>query len=729
MKKAILLLVVFYTIFYQNLEAQSFFEQIPNCTAKGTAVDDAGNVYIVGSFTGSLTLGTTTLESAGAQDIFIAKYDATGTPLWSKRAGGTDIEQGLGIALSGSAVYITGSFQTTINFNTPSATGSHEITTANSGSIDGFVAKYDNTGAFQWAKRSGASFNAIAASGNEVYVTGSFSGTVNFNTPSAVGSNEITSAGSIDIVVAKYDDTGAFQWAKRGGASGADAGLGIAVSGTSVYITGYYRSTANFNTPSVAGSHELIGANLNDDVFVAKYNNIGVFQWAIRGGVYSGSPSSANDKGYAIAASGNAVYVTGSFVNGTADFNTPTSTTNNTVVSAGSNDVFLVKFNDAGVYQWARRVGGTGLDQSFGIALSGTSVYITGSFNLIANFNTPSDALTHTVTSVGGTDIYIAKFDDTGAFVSAQRAGGTGADIGNSIAVSGSTVYVVGTLNGGSSSFFASNLICSPTVSITASPSGTITTGTSVTFTATPTNGGTPTYQWEKNNVIVGTNSATYTDVSLVNNDVIKCIITSTGVCSYNVQATSTDHTMSVTSALPVELLDFWGQNTEGGNLLTWTTANEVNNKGFQVERLAPSTPRGGEVWDVLGFKTANNKSSTYDFTDNTPLPITSGSAISTSYYRLRQFDNDGKETLSKIISISMKGNNKLKVYPNPVSNILTIETGANDVFQIYNLLGQQVMAGKIPPSGARGLDVSALPEGSYFLKVGREQGKFVKQE
>ena len=162
---------------------------------------------------------------------------------------------------------------------------------------------------------------------------------------------------------------------------------------------------------------------------------------------------------------------------------------------------------------------------------------------------------------------------------------------------------------------------------------------------------------------------------------------------------------------LPVELLDFSGKNTEGGNLLTWTTANEQTNKGFQVERL---NSLGN--WDVLGFKTANTKASTYEFTDNAPL--------STSYYRLRQIDNDGKETLSKVISINTKGSSKLKAYPSVTTGILTIETTEIAEYQIFNLLGQQVMNGK---TGQR-LDVSALPQGTYILKVGQEQAKFIKQ-
>jgi hypothetical protein len=170
-----------------------------------------------------------------------------------------------------------------------------------------------------------------------------------------------------------------------------------------------------------------------------------------------------------------------------------------------------------------------------------------------------------------------------------------------------------------------------------------------------------------------------------------------------------------VYGALPVELLSFTAQNQTGSNRLNWVTASEVNNKGFQVERIMDN----GQ-WIMLGFVNAKSKAASYDFTDNTPLSI--------SYYRLRQIDNDGKETLSKVVSVSAKGSSKLKVYPNPVSDVLAIETSATGTFDILNLLGQQVMHDKTPPSGVGGLDVSALPQGTYFLKVGEEQAKFVKQ-
>ncbi|MBK9542524.1 MAG: IPT/TIG domain-containing protein [Bacteroidetes bacterium] len=88
-------------------------------------------------------------------------------------------------------------------------------------------------------------------------------------------------------------------------------------------------------------------------------------------------------------------------------------------------------------------------------------------------------------------------------------------------------------------------------VSISASPSATICSGTSVTFTATPTNGGaTPTYQWKKNGVNVGTNSTTYTDAALANGNTITCVMTSNATCVTGNPATSNTITMIVTTSV-----------------------------------------------------------------------------------------------------------------------------------------------------------------------------------
>jgi Secretion system C-terminal sorting domain len=169
-------------------------------------------------------------------------------------------------------------------------------------------------------------------------------------------------------------------------------------------------------------------------------------------------------------------------------------------------------------------------------------------------------------------------------------------------------------------------------------------------------------------------------------------------------------------TVLPIELTQF-DVNTKGSkNHLTWRTASEKDNRHFDIERSTDGT-----TFRPIGQVKGNNKPSSYQFVDNQPFAIT--------YYRLRQIDFDGTASLSNIVSVTQKGKGKaLTIYPNPVSNTLTVENTEEDEevgnFQIINLLGQQVLSGKT----GQGLDVSALPQGTYVLRVGEEQAKFIKQ-
>lgn len=82
-----------------------------NGSVGGVAADASGNLLVVGTFSGTLTLGSTTLTSAGYQDIFLAKYlTATNTWAWAVRAGGLNYDYGASVAVRGSSIYVVGSF-------------------------------------------------------------------------------------------------------------------------------------------------------------------------------------------------------------------------------------------------------------------------------------------------------------------------------------------------------------------------------------------------------------------------------------------------------------------------------------------------------------------------------------------------------------------------------------------------------------------------------------------
>ncbi|HRF19894.1 MAG TPA: SBBP repeat-containing protein, partial [Chitinophagaceae bacterium] len=198
----------------------------------------------------------------------------------------------------------------------------------------------------------------VDGSGN-VCVTGVFQGTVDFD-PGA-GTVSLTSAGSYDVLFAKYDADGNYVYAKALGGTGSDFGNGIAVDGSgNVYVTGYFSGTADFDPG--AGTANIISAG-TQDIFFAKYDASGNYVYAKALGGTGGDYS--ND--IALDGSGN-VYVTGYF-NGTGDFDPGAGTAN--LTSAGNNDLFFAKYDASGNYVYAKAVGGTGYDIGYRIVVDG----------------------------------------------------------------------------------------------------------------------------------------------------------------------------------------------------------------------------------------------------------------------------------------------------------------------------------------------------------------------
>ena len=141
--------------------------------------------------------------------------------------------------------------------------------------------------------------------------------------------------------------------------------------------------------------------------------------------------------------------------------------------------------------------------------------------------------------------------------------------------------------------------------------------------------------------------------------------------------------------------------------------ANEQNTQYFDIQRLTANN-----AFETIGQIKAFNKPSTYSFTDKNPL-------LGINYYRLKIVDFDEKSELSKTISLQ---NDKIlrgpRVYPNPVSDVLTIENADDKTIEIINTLGQIVLSqNTLTPN----INVQSLANGIYFLKMESELMRFVK--
>ena len=329
---------------------------------RAVAVDASSNIIVTGFYTGTTNLGGSNFGTFGFNDVFLAKYNIDGVHQWSASFGGSLFDQGMSVAVDGSGnVVLTGFFAGSVNF------GGGNLVSA--GGDDIFLAKYNASGAYQWSFRFGGTSNdhglAVAAdkSGN-VLLTGYFQNTANF------GGSNLVSAGSNDIFLAKFNASGVHQWSQRFGTGGIENGQGVAVDGSgNVLITGYYFG-ANLNL----GGSTLVNTG-GEQVFLAKYDAAGVHQWSQSLG------GTTSDFGNAVAVdkSGN-VFLAGSFT-GTAAFG------GSNLVSAGGSDAFLAKYDAAGTHLWSQRFGGTGQDDAYAVAADGSrGVVLTGDFTASGNF-------------------------------------------------------------------------------------------------------------------------------------------------------------------------------------------------------------------------------------------------------------------------------------------------------------------------------------------------------
>lgn len=379
------------------------------------AVDASGNIYITGDFYGTATFGNTSITSNGGADIFVAKYNKSGSLIWVKKAGGTGSDYGENIAVDGNGnIYVTGRFKNTTTIGA--------ITLISAGVDDVFTAKYTNSGEVEWAQKAGGNSNdeitgMVADIIGNVYITGNFKNSVFF------GNTTIVSAGDKDIFIAKYDSGGILQWVEKAGGVSEDSSQGITIDANeNVYITGYFYNISNFGNYSVTSAG-------SSDIFTAKYNPLNdKWIWVNRAGGPSGDYG-----GDIVTNSKGEVLISGNF-SGTASFSGAF------ITSAGESDMFIVKYFSTGTLGGLKREGGIKDESPRRMAIDANdNIYITGVFTGVSNLGSFSLA------SQGSADIFIAKFNAMGILEWARSAGGVITDYVEGIAVEANgNVYITG---------------------------------------------------------------------------------------------------------------------------------------------------------------------------------------------------------------------------------------------------------------------------------------------
>jgi hypothetical protein len=325
-------------------------------------LDGNGHIYVTGEFEDTCyweSIMKTTNGPDGVNNMFVAKYDTSGTVIWVRNinVAGPLQTRGYGVTcdLQGN-VYACGGTKGDTYYN-----GILLFSTA--GDYDGTIVKFDMNGNFCWARRLGGTDSdkayGIASDNNgSIYVTGYTVGTVDFSS-----SLTLNGRGHTDIFLAKYDTAGTLQWAKLAGDTGFDRGWDVTINvNNEILITGEFQT--GYFGPNIAHSRG------NEDMFLASYNSNGDNNWVIS----CGGEEDDIGRGVSHDTAGN-IYVIGDF----ASFGVFSP---DTITSNGYSDFFLASYkSDGTALNWIRSAGGLGNDRGRGVGSD-----LTGNISVCGEF-------------------------------------------------------------------------------------------------------------------------------------------------------------------------------------------------------------------------------------------------------------------------------------------------------------------------------------------------------
>ncbi len=393
-------------------------------------------------------------------------------------------------------IYVSGSFIGTLDFDP--GVGVSNLTSQNATFGDQYLLKLDPNGNFLWVKQWNLNPTNNSIGGgptggfafkinqNEIYATGCFTGTSDFNPGASV--NNITANGSSwwDAFLLKLDLNGNYLWAQNYGGTVIDCGRDISFdSNNNIYLIGYFSSTADFDFSSAANN---LTANGGADVFILKLDSNGNFIWVNKiggsanddffnieidsqnniyfgGGYYASSSidmdpgvgvfniisngvpigkldangsflwainignSNLISSGFKLNSISNQIILFGNFI-GTIDIN-PSILVNN-IISNGSNDIYILSLNSSGDLVWSSSFGGLGDEGIYDINFdSNGRVILIGNFTQSVDFDPSSQS--NLITSAGLKDIFMSIFSSTGNYITTKTFGGSGDDIGSGV--------------------------------------------------------------------------------------------------------------------------------------------------------------------------------------------------------------------------------------------------------------------------------------------------------
>lgn len=441
---------------YSFCNAQNFEWLTTTSTSNGNefpysnCTDSFGNIYSTGAFSSTFSIGSTSLVSSGGNDVYIAKFNSAGSLLWLKRAGGPTADAGLRIVTDSRYIYVLGSYTDSLTIDT------YKIHTSLPNSC--FVAKLDLNGNALWIKKiggySGNTGLCLDKSGN-IYAIERLSLSTTINTVRD-GNVSYTSAGVGDVLLSKIDSSGRIIWSKQ------ISGINQEFINDIVFVEDYKLYMVGMSSsPSITAGSLTVTNNINSltDLLILKADTSGNFYYGkfygssvgdvfrslnvvdsnlfyavgltngtltldtitIVGGSsgYMFVACFENNKAKWVAKAGGGsgaimqpyrstlykndfLYITGGFAS-TVNFG------NIQITSAGATDLFITKLDANGNFLWAKRGGGPGQEEAWGINTDTLgNCYVNGYFSGQLVFS-PFNA-----TSTFNQDFFLTKISDIG---------------------------------------------------------------------------------------------------------------------------------------------------------------------------------------------------------------------------------------------------------------------------------------------------------------------------
>jgi hypothetical protein len=407
--------------------------------------DSSENVIITGYFSGyhDFDPGPTDLliQAVGAHDFYVVKLDPSGNLLWVKTFPSTANPGASNKAYSvvtdsSDNIYVSGSYYGPIDFDP--GPGVHTLTPVTAVSL-GFVFSLDSNGDFRWAHSLPLYGNTLSdnhdmAYGNDgsIILADRFSNTTDFDL--GLGVFEVTPSSSNDLYVLKLDLDGNFVWVKTfEGYFQSYYALTTHDSGN-IFLSGIFSSSVDLDPGPGVQSITSVGFT---DGYIIKLTDLGDLVWAKTfSGVDDVEPTEIDVDGQ------QNVYVSGLFT-GSPDFDPGIGTV--PLTSAGNDDIFLLKLDQNGDFEWAHNYGGNGVDFKMSVCTDpGGNVYATGRYTDTLDFQ-PGAGTYNQIANPLSSSLFITKLNSNGILEWVKSFDGVSWNLGTSIhhAPTGS-LYVAG---------------------------------------------------------------------------------------------------------------------------------------------------------------------------------------------------------------------------------------------------------------------------------------------